>query len=103
MKKILGKYKNLKGEYNFYKELIGSSLSRFGDGIDTIAFSILIYHITGSTMLVATLFAVNGLPNLIFSIVSGAVSTYKDEKKIMAICDIGNMAFVCHNLFEFVF
>ena len=75
------KYKNLKGEYNFYKELIGSSLSRFGDGIDTIAFSILIYHITGSTMLVATLFAVNGLPNLIFSIVSGAVSTYKDEKK----------------------
>lgn len=89
MKKILGKYKNLKGEYNFYKELIGSSLSRFGDGIDTIAFSILIYHITGSTMLVATLFAVNGLPNLIFSIVSGAVSTYKDEKKIMAICDIG--------------
>lgn len=26
-------------------------------------------------MLVATLFAVNGLPNLIFSIVSGAVST----------------------------
>ena len=36
-------------------------------------------------MLVATLFAVNGLPNLIFSIVSGAVSTYKDEKKIMAI------------------
>ena len=89
MKKILGKYKNLKGEYKFYKELIGSSLSRFGDGIDTIAFSILIYHITGSTMLVATLFAVNGLPNLIFSIVSGAVSTYKDEKKIMAICDIG--------------
>ncbi|MDY5774531.1 MAG: DUF5692 family protein [Lachnospiraceae bacterium] len=96
MKKILGKYKNLKGEYNFYKELIGSSLSRFGDGIDTIAFSILIYHITGSTMLVATLFAVNGLPNLIFSIVSGAVSTYKDEKKIMAICDIGRGLWLQH-------
>lgn len=64
---LMGKYERLKGEYNFYKELAGASLSRFGDGIDTIAFSILIYHITGSTMLVATLFAVNGLPNVIFS------------------------------------
>lgn len=83
------KYGKLKGEYNFYKELVGASLSRFGDGIDAIAFSILIYHITGSTMLVATLFAVNGLPNLIFSIISGAVSTHKDERKIMVCCDLG--------------
>lgn len=86
---ILSKYKNLKTEHNFLKALTGAALSRFGDGIDTIAFSILIYRVTGSTMLVATLFAVNGLPNLIFSIISGAVSTYKDEKKIMAICDWG--------------
>lgn len=86
---FIKKYGKLKGEYNFYKELAGASLSRFGDGIDTIAFSILIYHITGSTILVATLFAVNGLPNLIFSIISGAVSTHKDEKKIMVFCDLG--------------
>ncbi len=77
----MNKYKNLKTEHNFLKALTGAALSRFGDGIDTIAFSILIYRVIGSTMLVATLFAVNGLPNLIFSIISGAVSTYKDEKK----------------------
>lgn len=89
MNRLSEKYGRLKGEYNFYKELAGSYLSRFGDGIDTIAFSILIYHITGSTMLMATLFAVNGLPNLFFSIISGVVSTHKDEKKIMAFCDLG--------------
>ena len=87
--KGINKYLELKNEKNFIKELLGAALSRFGDGIDTIAFAILIYHVTGSTLMVATLFAVNGLPNLIFGIISGAVSTHKNEKTIMTVCDFG--------------
>lgn len=79
---------------NYIKEVLGSAFSRFGDGIDTIAFSILVYRITGSTMLMASLFAVNGLPNIIFGLLSGVISTHGDEKKITAICDFGRFACV---------
>ncbi len=89
MNNILKKYAKLWYEGNYLKELVGAALSRLGDGVDTIAFAILVYHITGSTLLVATLFAVNGLPNLIFGIVSGVVSTHRDEKRIMVLCDYG--------------
>ena len=44
-------YKQLLNELNTFANIV----SRFGDGIDTIAFSLLVYQITGSTLLVATL------------------------------------------------
>lgn len=68
-------YKKLKTEKNYIGNLIGQSISRFGDGIDMIAFSILVYRVTGSTLMVAALFAVNGIPNIIFGLISGARST----------------------------
>lgn len=83
------KYKSLYQEKNYLKELAGSMFSRFGDGVDTIAFSMLIYQITGSTLLTATVFAVNGLPNLLFGLISGAVTRHRNEKNIMALCDFG--------------
>lgn len=76
-------------EKNYIKESLASAISRFGDGIDTIAFSWLVYQITGSTVLVATLYGVNGLPNLIFGLFSGVLCKYISEKKIMYICDLG--------------
>lgn len=83
------KYKSLYREKNYLKELTGSMFSWFGDGVDTIAFSMLIYQITGSTLLTATVFAVNGLPNLLFGLISGAVTRHRNEKNIMALCDFG--------------
>ncbi len=83
------RYVLLKNEKNYWKSTLGQMFSRCGDGIDTIAFSILIYEITGSTLQVATLFAVNGLPNLIFGMISGVVTQHKSEKVILSICDFG--------------
>lgn len=74
---------------NFLKEIASTSISRFGDGIDTIAFSWLSYKITGSTLLVATLFALNGLPNIIFGALSGGLSKYYSKKNIVTFCDLG--------------
>lgn len=74
---------------NFTKQMMATAISRFGDGIDTIAFSWLTYKITGSTLLVATLFALNGLPNIIFGVWSGILSKYYSKKRIMALCDLG--------------
>lgn len=82
-------YRDLLSEKNFLLNTLANIISRFGDGIDTIAFSLLVYEITGSTLLVATLYAVNGIPNIIFGMVSGVVCKYITNKKIMAICDFG--------------
>ncbi len=89
MNATLSKYRGLYQEKNYLKALAGSMLSRFGDGIDTIAFSMLVYQITGSTLLTATVFAVNGLPNLLFGLISGTVTQHRNEKDIMALCDLG--------------
>lgn len=82
-------YNILMKERNYLKEIIAAAISRFGDGIDTVAFSWLAYQLTGSTLFVATLFAVNGLPNLIFGMISGVLCKYISEKRIMYMCDIG--------------
>lgn len=57
-------YKQLLNEKNFLLNTFANIVSRFGDGIDTITFSLLVYQITGSTLLVATLYAINGIPNI---------------------------------------
>lgn len=95
------KYRDLLSEKNYILETISKIISRFGDGIDTIAFSLLIYAVTGSTLLVATLFAVNGIPNLIFGMISGVACKYVPDKKIMAICDLGR--FTCVLLIAILF
>ncbi|MGN0026336.1 MAG: MFS transporter [Clostridium sp.] len=89
LEKKQSKYGDLFYEKNYVLGTFASIISRFGDGIDTIAFSLLVYKITGSTLLVATIFAVNGIPNLVFGIVSGVACKYISDKKIMAICDFG--------------
>ena len=82
-------YKDLFNERNYILDTISSIITRFGDGIDTIAFSLLVYAVTGSTLLVATLFAVNGIPNIILGMISGVTCKYVSDKRIMAICDFG--------------
>ena len=94
-------YKALKNEKNYLKLLISSATSRFGDGVDSIAFSWLVYTITGSTLSIALFFAINSIPNLIFGMISGTVSNYFPKNKIMAICDTGR--FLCVSLICFLF
>ena len=89
LEKKKSKYSDLFHEKNYMLNTFSSIISRFGDGVDTIAFSLLVYEITGSTLLVATIFAVNGIPNLIFSMVSGVACKYIPDKIIMVICDLG--------------
>ncbi len=81
--------KQLWHEKNYIKVSLATFITRIGDGIDMVAFSWLVYEITGSTTLVATIFAVNMIPNLTFGVIAGAVSKYINEKSILWICDFG--------------
>lgn len=81
--------KLLMKEYNYIKLTLATFVTRIGDGIDMIAFSWLVYEITGSTGLVATVFAINMIPNITFGIIAGAICKYVSEKTVLWVCDFG--------------
>ena len=64
-------------------------ISRFGDSVDAIAYSYMVYAMTGSAVLMATLFAVNGIPSLIFNMISGVLVGYFPKKRVVYLCDFG--------------
>lgn len=80
MKEIL-KYKD------FMKLFIANTLSRFGDSIDVIAYGFMVYSLTGSKILLATIYMFNVLPSILFSSFAGAVVDYFSKKKIVVFGD----------------
>lgn len=69
--------------------LVANSISRFGDSVDTIAYGWMVYKLTGSKALMGTLYAVNFVPNLLFSAFSGVFVDNYSKKKIIVIGDVG--------------
>ncbi len=63
--------------------LIGNTVSRFGDSIDTVAFGWMVYQLTGSTLIMGTLIAVSAIPNLLFSFIAGVVADRLPRKPLV--------------------
>lgn len=82
-------YKELLSEKQYLKNLSANVITRFGDGIDTIVFAWLVLQITGSASITAITFGINGIPNILFGLISGVAASYYPKKIIMFICDIG--------------
>lgn len=82
-------FKSLLTEVEYLKLLLAQLISRFGDSIDTIAYGWMVYKLTGSSVLITTLYAVNAIPNLIFGMISGVASNYFKKKNIVLMCDFG--------------
>ncbi|MGM9973371.1 MAG: MFS transporter [Clostridiaceae bacterium] len=77
-------------QYKSYRKLlIANSISRFGDSIDAIAFSWLVYMFTGSEMLLGITFAVNSLPNLLLGAFTGLLADRLDKKKLIIYSYLG--------------
>ena len=58
-------YRPLFSHRNFMKTIVGYNISRFGDSIDAIVFSWLLYEVTGSAAMIALILAVNYLPTVL--------------------------------------
>ena len=71
----------------FMQIFIAGIVSRFGDAVDMIAYSFMVYELTGSAVLMAVLYAVNGIPSLIFNMISGVVVTRLPKKHVIWVCD----------------
>ena len=73
---------------NYSKLLYASFITRFGDGVDSIAFSWLVYLMTGSKVLMGSIFAVSVFPNLILMPFGGLLADTLNKRKIVYVCDI---------------
>lgn len=78
-----------------YRFLLSSNLvNRFGDAVDTLAFSWLVYAFTGEGMWAAIVFAVNKIPSVFFLPLSGAIVEKYEKKKVILLCDAIRCALV---------
>ncbi|MFQ9978788.1 MFS transporter [Clostridium cadaveris] len=81
-------YKNLFHEKQYMKLLVADVISRFGDSIDSLAFSWMVYEITGSPSWLAVIFGVNFIPSILLQPFAGALVETLNKKKTMIICDL---------------
>lgn len=83
-------YKNILKISNSRKLLLSGMIDRFGDSVDALAFTWLVYQITGSAMWSAIVFALNILPNVIVQPFAGAIVEKKNKKKFIIFTYINN-------------
>ena len=82
-------YAPLKTQTQYLKLIASCVVSRFGDSIDAIAFSLLTYEITGSAALMAFVLAVNYVPTVLLQPIAGVVTERMNPVRLMSLCDLG--------------
>ena len=74
---------------NYAIILLANFISRFGDSLDSIAYGWMVYQLTGSKLLLGTIFAINSLPNIIFGPFAGVIVDRHNKKRVILIVYIG--------------
>ena len=82
------KYKDVLENREYRKLLLSSVINRFGDSIDAIAFTWLVYQITKSASWAALIFGLNVLPNIVVQPFIGPIVEKMDKKKVIVVTDI---------------
>ena len=81
-------YKEVWKIRNCRKLLASNLINRFGDSIDSIAFTWLVYQITGSAAWSALIFGLNQLPSIFVQPLAGPFVEGKNKKHIVIVTDI---------------
>ena len=87
----------------YLKIVIANCITRFGDSIDVIAYGWMVYLMTGSPTVLATLFAVNGIPSFIFNFCIGPVVNRLNKKALMVISDLCRASIVVFTITMYSF
>lgn len=74
---------------NYMVMFIANFISRFGDSVDGIAYGWMVYMLTGSKLLLGTLFAVNAIPNILLGPFAGVFADRLDKKKLITLSYLG--------------
>lgn len=81
-------YRDVFTQKEYLKIIAANLISRFGDSLDSIAFTWLVYAITGSASWSAIIFALNQLPSILVQPFVGPLVEGMDKKKVMVLTDI---------------
>ena len=81
-------YKELLANTNFRKNLGASLVNRFGDSIDAIASSWIVYELTGEASWSAIIYAINRLPTIFLTPLAGPWVERHNKKTIMVVTDL---------------
>ena len=76
-------YKDVFSQKEYLKLIMASLISRFGDSVDSLAFTWLVYQVTGSAAWSAIVFAVNQLPEILIQPFAGAMVEGMNKKRLM--------------------
>jgi len=87
-------YRMLRTQPEFLKMIAANMVNRFGDSLDSIAWSLLMYRVTGSAAMMALVMAINYLPTIILQPIAGALVDRMNKQKLMVWCDIGRCILV---------
>ena len=81
-------YKDVLKQKEYLKVILASIISRFGDSVDELAFTWLVYQVTGSAAWSAIVFAVNQLPSILVQPFAGALVEGMNKKRLMVMTDV---------------
>ena len=81
-------YREVLKESGYRKLLVSTMINRFGDSLDAVAFTWLVYQVTHSGTWSAIIFGMNILPNVIIQPFAGAVVERLDKKRVIVFTHI---------------
>lgn len=87
MKRLLEDYKTLSNQTQYLKMIVANIINRFGDSIDAIAFTWLVYELTHSALWSTIVFGVNMLPTILIQPFAGALVERMRKRNVMVVCD----------------
>jgi MFS family permease len=81
-------YKDVLKQKEYMKLIFANVINRFGDSIDSIAFTWLVFSLTGSAAWSALIFGINRVPTIFLQPFAGALVENLNKKFIMVVMDI---------------
>lgn len=87
-------YKPLLNQHQYLKLIAANAVGRFADSLDAIAFTWLMYKITGNPSLIALIMAFNYIPTVLFQPFAGVLVDRFSKKYVIIFCDCGRAVVV---------
>lgn len=88
MDREINSYRVLLTQREYVKLTAANLVNRFGDSIDTVVFTWIMYQITQSASLMALLLGLNYLPTILLQPMTGSLVERLSKKRVMVCCDL---------------
>ncbi len=88
MEKAKVNYKTILAQKEYMKVIIAAIINRFGDSVDAVAYTWLVYELTGNAGWSALIFGLNKLPSVFITPFAGAWVESHRKKQIMIGTDL---------------